>query len=94
MKPQIYSVAASSGASDIPLPSAISEVTDNESINIDPYELTWTVGESKAAAEASMRSRSDAELVNGHHDRVSTFMREAWNDVRSMWESNLEGRVQ
>lgn len=98
MKPLIYSVAASSGISDTAIASAMSEVTDNESVEIDPYELTRTVGESKAAAEASLE-KNDAigsciELANERQEQAAAFLRGAWQDVRNMWESNLEERVQ
>ncbi|KAJ5081578.1 hypothetical protein NUU61_009842 [Penicillium alfredii] len=53
MKPQIYTVAGS--GSDVAA-SAMSEVVDNHSIDIDPFSLTETVGRSRVGEEIQRQS--------------------------------------
>lgn len=48
MKPQVYSV--SGAGSDVAV-SPMTEVVDNESVDIDPFSLTEAVGKSRFGAE-------------------------------------------
>lgn len=48
MKPQVYTI--SGGGSDVAV-SPMAEVVDNNSVDIDPFSLTETVGKSRTGAE-------------------------------------------
>lgn len=51
MKPEIHTIAMAS--THVHSPSAMSEVTDNHALEIDPYELTNTVRKAASGALAS-----------------------------------------
>lgn len=73
MRPQIYSVS-NNGSSDIPEPSAMSEVVDNHALEINPFDLAETVSRSKLAA-----SSVDAASSQGRDDTVRGAAREMWS---------------
>jgi hypothetical protein len=59
MKPEIHTIAMDS--KNIHAPSAMSEVTDNHAIEVDPFDLTQTVR--KAASKALGGERDSTETV-------------------------------
>lgn len=58
MKPQIYTV---SGEGVDIAPSAMSEVVDNHSVDIDPFTLTETVGRSRVGEEMQRQENGSGE---------------------------------
>lgn len=58
MKPQIYTVAGTGAA--VPA-SALSEVVDNDSVDIDPFNLTEAVGRSRFGEELQRQSNGVRE---------------------------------
>lgn len=73
MKPQIYTVA---GAGADVAASAMSEVVDNHSVEIDPFSLTETVGRSRTGEEIQRQANGGSqpgvvrELWSGFLDDV------------------------
>ncbi|KAL3481607.1 hypothetical protein BJX99DRAFT_253526 [Aspergillus californicus] len=67
MKPQVYTV---SGDGANVSASAMSEVVDNDSVDIDPFSLTEAVGKSRYAAEMKQQDADSgvAQLWNGFLD--------------------------
>ncbi|OJJ03698.1 hypothetical protein ASPVEDRAFT_54051 [Aspergillus versicolor CBS 583.65] len=70
MKPQVYTV--SGDGADISA-SPMSEVVDNDSVDIDPFSLTEAVGKSRYAAEVKRQQNGDntgvvSELWSGFLD--------------------------
>ncbi|PGH22961.1 hypothetical protein AJ80_03010 [Polytolypa hystricis UAMH7299] len=63
MKPEIYTVGDL--GDNIRGPSPISEVIDNDSIDINPYELAETVGRSRNLASSSERVSEEDYSVKG-----------------------------
>jgi hypothetical protein len=56
MKPQVYTVAGD--GADVSA-SPMSEVVDNDSVDIDPFSLTEAVGKSRYAAEQKQQNGSE-----------------------------------
>lgn len=67
MKPQIYTVAGG----DVTAASAMSEVVDNHSVDIDPFSLTEAVGRSQIGEQQQRQA-------NGSGSREPGVMRELW----------------
>jgi hypothetical protein len=72
MKPQIYSVSDLSGAEG---PSAMSDVVDNQALEINPFDLAETVNRSRSAAS----TRDAARSASG--ESVSGTLRELWSGM-------------
>lgn len=70
MKPQVHTVAGATG--DVAA-SPMSEVVDNESVNIDPFSLTETVGRSRFG---EMLARH-----NGSGSGEKGVIRELWGSM-------------
>lgn len=69
MKPQIYTVAGS--GADVAA-SAMSEVVDNHSVDIDPFSLTEAVGRSQIGEEIQRQA-------NGSSSKEPGLVRELWS---------------
>lgn len=78
MKPQIHSVADDLG-SDLQGPSAMTEVVDNQALDINPFNLAETVTQSRNAAESS-------DAMRGAEEGVGGAVREIWH---GLWEDVL-----
>ncbi len=70
MKPQVYTVSGDGAEISA---SPMSEVVDNDSVDIDPFSLTEAVGKSRYAAEVKRQQNGDntgvvSELWNGFLD--------------------------
>lgn len=70
MKPQVHTVA---GATNDVAASPMSEVVDNESVDIDPFSLTETVGRSRLG-EMLQRNNGSASGEKG-------VVRELWGSM-------------
>ncbi|KAI9850088.1 MAG: hypothetical protein M1838_006100 [Thelocarpon superellum] len=78
MRPQISTAALES--THVHAPSAMSEVTDNAAMKIDPYELTKTVNGAAAEALSKLQGKGAATLraIKDGDEEPSVF-KEIWD---------------